>query len=235
MKAYEAAAIPKFDLVAAISPVDQATLQTFSHGKAKIISVTAGIHTDTLVPSPDPPVPGEVDYVGSFDWQPNVDAAFWFVEKVWPIVVARLPNAHLSLVGKNPPPYLEKLAGPSITLTGRVDSIQDYVSKAECCVVPLWIGSGMRYKILEAFALGKAVVSTTLGAEGIEITDGRDILLRNDPESFASAVIEILENPELRDRLGSNARKLVEERYSWPDVARRFASSIESLPGKGVG
>jgi glycosyltransferase involved in cell wall biosynthesis len=235
MKVYEAAAVSEFDLVAAISPVDQTTLQTLSHGKARIISVTAGVHTDTLVPSPNPPNPGEVNYVGTFDWQPNVDAASWFVEKVWPIVIQRLPNAHLSLVGKSPPPYLEKLAGPTISLTGRVDSIEEYVSKAECCVVPLWIGSGMRYKILEAFALGKAVVSTSLGAEGIEITDGTHILLRNDPQSFASAVIEVLENPDLRDRLGTNARKLVEERYSWPDVARRFESSIESLLGKGVG
>jgi glycosyltransferase involved in cell wall biosynthesis len=234
MKDYESRVLSEFDLVAAISPVDLVTLRKMSRRPAQIISVTGGMQVDQIKPPSEPPTPGEVVFVGSLDWQPNVDGVMWLIEKVWPLVAKRLPDSHLSVIGKSPPPYLEKHAGPTITFTGRVDSVEEYVGKACCCVVPLWIGSGMRYKILEAFALARAVVSTSIGAEGIEVADGESILIRDDPETFADAVALLLTDSDYRSRIGMSARILVEEKYSWPKVARGFSDEIEALRAKGV-
>jgi polysaccharide biosynthesis protein PslH len=235
MRTYEGRVLKDFDMVAAISPVDQDTLRKMSGLSESIKYVTAGMDVEKLKPPSEPPTKGEVIFVGSFDWHPNVDGAIWLLDKVWPLVTKRLPEAHLSIVGKSPPPYLQKLASATVSIPGRVDVIEEYVGKSSCSVVPLWIGSGMRYKILEAFALARAVVSTSLGAEGIEITDGENILIRDDPEAFSDGIVQILQDAEFRDRLGMNARKLVEEKYSWPKVAGGFAADIEALAGKRVG
>ncbi len=228
MKEYEANMLSEFDLVAAISPVDQAVFEKMS-GLANVISVTAGIDVEEHRPLEAPPIDGEVVYVGTFDWQPNVDAALWLVDKVWPKVIERVPDAHLSLVGKKPPPPLESKACKNITVTGWVESVVQYVGRSCCSVVPLWIGSGMRLKILEAFALGRAVVSTTLGAEGIEAVDGEHILIRDEPGEFADAVVEMLTDPARRDEIGRKARALAVEKYSWPGVAKYFSDEVEKL------
>ncbi|HDS30705.1 MAG TPA: glycosyltransferase [Firmicutes bacterium] len=235
MKKYESVVLSEFDLVAAISPVDKVTFEQLSKKSANIVSITAGVDTDELKPSSGPPIPGEVVFVGSFDWQPNVDGALWFIDKVWKKIRESFPEAHLSIVGRKPPPYLSEKASDSISVTGRVESVEDYVRRASCSIVPLWIGSGMRLKILEAFALGCPVVSTSLGAEGIEITDGEDILMRDDPAGFADAVLQVLTDINLRDRLAKNARMLVEQKYSWSKVANQFSDLIEMLPESGRG
>jgi glycosyltransferase involved in cell wall biosynthesis len=229
MKAYESNVLSAFDLVAAISPVDKSVFEKMSVKPANIVCVTAGVDFDHLRPSHEPPKPGEVVFVGAFDWQPNVDGALWLIDQVWPKVLESFPEAHLSLVGRRPPEYLAERAGKSIDVTGQVESVVEYVSRAGCSVVPLWIGSGMRIKILEAFALGSPVVSTSLGAEGIEAADGEHLLIRDDPRGFADAVVEVLTNPGLRLELAGKARTLVEERYSWARVARQFSDEIESL------
>ena len=228
-KAYEADVLDQFDLVAAISPVDRNKFREMSGAGEKIICVTAGVDTDVLRPADTAPTPGEVVYVGSFDWQPNVDGALWFINKVWPSVLEKIPSAHLSLVGKKPPEYLVKKADKSIAVTGRVESVEEYVTNAACSIVPLWIGSGMRLKILEAFALGRPVVSTSLGAEGIAFTNGENILIRDKPGEFALAVVDVLDEPLLQKTLGSNARKIAEEKYAWDMVASGFLSEIESM------
>jgi polysaccharide biosynthesis protein PslH len=229
MSEYEAKTLGDFDLVAAISPVDQVTLVKNSRKPAKVVSVTGGMYPDQLLPSNVPPDPREVVLVGSFDWHPNVDGALWLIKKVWPLVLKEVHDAHLTLVGRKPPPSLESLACGNIAVTGQVPSVEEYINKASCSVVPLWIGSGMRYKILESFSLAKAVVSTTLGAEGIELENGKHILISDKPDGFAEAVIKILMDTELRDTLGQNARKLVEEKYSWPVIARGFSKILETM------
>ncbi|MFH1675954.1 MAG: glycosyltransferase [bacterium] len=229
MEEYEGKILGEYNLVASISPADKATFERISSNYANIIVITAGIDTEALTVRIEPPKAGEIVYVGSFDWQPNVDGALWFIEKVWPDIVNKLPDVHFSLVGRNPPPYLEKFASDKIKITGKVDSVTEYVKSASCSIVPLWIGSGMRYKILEAFALGCPVVSTLLGAEGIEAVDGEHILIRDNPADFAEAVIKILSDRELGEKLASNSRLLVENKYSWPIVAREFSDRLEEL------
>jgi len=227
MKAYETKVLGEFDLVAAISPVDADILRTMSMEPDRIVCVTAGVDVDNLRPSDEEPKRGEVVFVGSFDWHPNVDGALWMIEKVWPSVLHRIPDAHLSLVGRNPPPYLRKAEQKSIAVTGRVESVGDYIRNASAVAVPLWIGSGMRLKILEAFAHGKPVVSTSLGAEGIEANDGEHILIRDDPAEFADALVKVLKDRLLQRTLGANARALVERKYSWSKVTGDLRAAIE--------
>jgi glycosyltransferase involved in cell wall biosynthesis len=229
MSAYEAEVLREFDLVAAISPVDQAHFQKISDGKARVICVTAGVDTEVLQFSEAEQTPGEVVFVGSFDWQPNVDGAIWLVNKVWPKVVERYPDAHLSLVGRNPSEPLKALASDTVTVTGSVPSVTEYIEKASLCAVPLWIGSGMRLKILEAFALGRAVISTSLGAEGIAYTDGQDIVISDKAEEFADEMVSLLKNPDRCRELAISARKLVEEKYSWEQVTRDFREEISGI------
>ncbi len=227
MKAYEAEVLGRFDLVAAISRVDAGVLKTMSKEPDRIIHVTAGVDVENIRPSDEEPKRGEVVFVASFDWHPNVDGALWMIEKVWPRMLERFPGAHLSLVGRNPPPYLKKAEQESIAVTGRVESVGDYIRNASAAAVPLWIGSGMRLKILEAFAYGKPVVSTSLGAEGIEAADGEHILIRDDPAEFADALVGVLSDPSLQRTLGHNARALVEQKYSWSKVTRDLREAIE--------
>jgi glycosyltransferase involved in cell wall biosynthesis len=229
MKTYESNVFSEFDLVAAISDMDRKAFEKMSEKPANFITVTAGVDVDELRPSKINPVEGEVVFVGSFDWQPNVDGATWLINEVWPKVIEKFPAAHFTLVGKKPPPYLEKLASDTVEATGYVDSVTEYINRATCCVVPLWIGSGMRLKILEAFALGKAVVSTSLGAEGIEYLEGEDILIRDDAGSFADGILDVLGNAELRQELGRNARVVAERKYSWKIVASGFRDEIQKL------
>jgi len=229
MKPYEAKTLPEFDLVAAITPVDRDTFISFTKKPVNIISVTAGVDIDEIKPSDEPPVRGEVAFVGTFDWQPNVDGALWMINKVWPRILKKVPDAHLSIVGRNPPPYLVQKGSESITITGKVDSVAEYVRRASCIAVPLWIGSGMRLKILEAFAHGRAVVSTSLGAEGIEAVNGEHIVIADKPDDFALSVVEILTNGEKRDSIGRNARKLAEEKYSWDKVSNELREAVLDL------
>ncbi len=229
MTKYEAGILPRFDLVAAISPVDQAHFQKVSGSEANIICVTAGVDTEELQFSEASQVPGEVVFVGSFDWQPNVDGAIWLIKKVWQKVVDRIPGAHLTLVGRKPTEPLKALESETVALTGWVESVREYIEKSSLCVVPLWIGSGMRLKILEAFALGRAVVSTTLGAEGIEYTDGENIVIKDKPDEFADAMVELLQDPERCVEIARKARTLAEEKYSWKTVTMGFRSEITGL------
>jgi len=229
MVAYEKAVLSEFDLVAAISPVDRDKLLEMSGGKANIISATTGANLEDLVPSETPQTPGEVVFVGSFDWHPNVDGAIWLIKKVWPRVLDKYPSAHLTLVGRKPPKELEAMDSETIELTGLVDSVREYIDRASVCAVPLWIGSGMRLKILEAFALRRAVVSTSLGAEGIEYEDGRNIVIRDKAEEFAEGIVDLLSNPGKAEKLGWNARALVEEKYGWDKVAVNFREEVSRL------
>jgi len=229
MRPYEAKTLPEFDLVAAISPLDRDTFISFTKTPINIISVTAGVDVDEIKPSDEPPVPGEVAFVGTYDWAPNVDGALWMIDKVWPRILKKIPDAHLSIVGRNPPLIVKNKESKSITITGKVDSVAEYVRRASCIAVPLWIGSGMRLKILEAFAHGRAVVSTSLGAEGIEAVNGEHIVIADKPDDFALNVVEILTNREKRESIGRSARKLAEDKYTWDKVSNELRDAILDL------
>jgi glycosyltransferase involved in cell wall biosynthesis len=156
-------------------------------------------------------------YQGGMDWFPNRDAVSYFVEQMLPGVSSQFPGVRFVIAGRNPSlSFQQRFAGISnLQFTGTVPDMRPIVSGADICIVPLRIGSGTRLKILEAAALGKAVVSTALGAEGLNFEAGKEIWIADDPASFSQAIVQLLRNPELRRQMGDRARKRVESDYSF--------------------
>jgi len=159
-------------------------------------------------------------YFGLLSTVPNIDGVVHFVRDIWPRVAEAHPEARCKIIGGRPPPSLLALAGPRIELTGFVPDLRPHLAEAAAIVVPLRLGGGTRLKIVEAMAMGKAIVSTTLGAEGIDAVPGRDILIADEPQAFATAVKRLLTEPGLAARIGFSARRLAVERYGWGEAAR---------------
>src|SRR5579871_369956 len=169
----------------------------------------------------DPPSDGRtVVYFGLLSTVPNVDGVTHFVQDVWPRIAQAHPEARCKIIGGRPPPSLLALAGPRVELTGFVPDPRPHLAAAAAVVVPVRLGGGTRLKIVEAMAMSKAIVSTTLGAEGIEAVPGRDILIEDEAAAFADAVNRLLAEPGLAAHIGRSARRLAVERYAWSGAAR---------------
>lgn len=155
-------------------------------------------------------------FTGKMDYRPNVDAALWFAEEILPLIRQGLPDAHFYVVGQSPHPRLDVLRGQAgITLTGLVPAVLPYLQATSVFVVPLRMGSGTRLKVLQAMAVGRPIVSTTIGAQGLSITDGEELFLADTAKEFARAVIRIQENPEQMAAMGEKARAFVRQHYDW--------------------
>jgi polysaccharide biosynthesis protein PslH len=162
-------------------------------------------------------------------YPPNEEAVLYFASQILPIIRNKIPEIKFYIVGRNPGAPIKRLASDLIFVTGEVVNVQDYLSKSDVVVVPILTGAGMRIKILEAFAMGKAVVSTSVGAEGIAYTNNLDIVIGDTPADFAEKVCLLLENREMSDTLGSNARKLVEKEYDAGIVWQKWRAVYEHL------
>jgi len=159
----------------------------------------------------------EIVFSGNLEYAPNISAVRFFRERVWPALRSRWPNLRWKIIGRNPEAIRRFVADDArIELTGFVENALTSLAQAQVAIVPLLAGSGTRVKILEAWAAGTAVVSTTLGAEGLECRDGEHLILANGPEDFAQAVSSLLESPADRARIGSAGRLLFEQSYTWP-------------------
>lgn len=166
--------------------------------------------------------PPTILHLGTMFWPPNVAGVLWFAREVLPLIHAELPQTRFVIVGKNPPPEVQALASdPRIEVTGYVADATPYLAAADAFVVPLHAGGGMRVKILDAWLWGLPIVSTPLGAEGIALRDGENILLGESPAAFAAAVVRCLTDPDLNARLRTAGRAWVEENYAWQTVYRR--------------
>jgi polysaccharide biosynthesis protein PslH len=172
-------------------------------------------------PPPDSPT---VVFFGLLSYVPNIDGVTHFLQDIWPRIAEAHPETRCKIIGGRPPPSLQALAGPRVELTGFVSDLRPHLAAAAAVVVPLRLGGGTRLKIVEAMAMGKAIVSTTLGAEGIEAVPGRDLLVADQPAAFAEAVNRLLAEPGLATRIGRSARQLAVERYSWSEAARALES-----------
>lgn len=232
MRAFEAWAGRQFDTVIAVSPQDKQIYET-EYGWNHAQTIDTAVDTEYFRPSSEPEQLDRIVFVGSLDWLPNQDGLDFFARAIWPLIRSRRPAARFQIVGRHPPEeirQLERIEG--IEVVGTVPDTRPWLAQAALAVVPLRIGGGTRIKIFEAMAMGKAVVSTTLGAEGLPVTSGEDVLLADQPEQFASAVVDLLENPEKRRAIAGSARRLVEENYSAETVARQFERiCLETVAG----
>lgn len=223
MHEYEKAVCRKAAHIVAVSDVDKETYAR-EYGAVHCDVVPTGVDVDFFRPSAAAPKPHHLVFTGSMDWLANQDAILYFASDILPILRKEVPDVTVSVVGRNPPPEIVKLGETEgMEITGTVDDIRSYVHDAAVYVVPLRIGSGTRLKLVEAMAMGKAIVSTTIGAEGLPVEHGRHMVLADEPERFAREVAALLNDPERRAALERNARDLVEANHSWGQVGRIFS------------
>lgn len=224
MYRYEKALCRTFDGVVAVSELDREYMQT-QYGASRTFTIPTGVDTDHLVPWEDKPEANSLIFTGSMDWLPNEDAILYFAQYILPRIRRVIPDIKLSVVGRNPSPHLrQKLAAePAIDLVGWVDDVRPYVARHAVYIVPLRIGGGTRIKIYEAMAMGKAIVSTPIGAEGLPVQHGRHIWLADEAETFAEAIIHLLQDHTARRQLEGAARQYVEQQCSWERAAAAFA------------
>ena len=225
--AFEREACRHFDYVVAVSREDRDLMER-EYGVKAITDIPTGVDTEFFRPSGEGPQEAhELVFTGSMDWLPNEDAIRFFNAEIMPRVKREMPDATLTVVGRNPSQGLVALAESdvSIKVTGRVEDVRPYLERAALFVVPIRIGGGTRLKIYEAMAMEKPVVSTTIGAEGLPLSDGAELLIADAPDEFASAIVRLLRDDELARSLAARAAAKVRELYGWDKVAEAFAAA----------
>jgi len=229
MLQFEGRTLARFDGVLAVSDVDRDTFGRLYPDAARrpIEIIPTGVDTEFFAASTSEPSARSLVFTGSMDWLPNEDAMNFFCNEVLPLIRREEPDVTLAIVGRAPTPNVMRLAQlPGVTVTGRVEDVRPHMRAAAAYVVPLRIGGGTRLKIFEAMSMGKAIVSTTIGAEGLPLADGAHLLLADDPRAFADAVVRVLRDIPQRRALETAARRLVVERYDWAAVAGVFERAL---------
>ncbi len=198
MDRFERQECRRFDRVVAVSRSDAETMER-DYGLTDVADVPTGVDIDYFRPSGQTAVePRNLVFTGSMDWLPNEDGINWFVDDVLPLIHKRLPDATLTVVGRNPPPHVQQLAGQDtrIRVTGSVPDVRPYMERAAAFIVPLRVGGGTRLKIFEALAMERPLISTTIGAEGLPVEHGKHVMIADGADRFAQAVVEVLSDPE---------------------------------------
>ena len=238
MLRFESAALARFDLVLAVSDADARTFARLYPDslKAPVHVVQTGVETDYFTPAASPADAAHMVFTGSMDWLPNEDGMTYFCREILPRIRESEPDATLSIIGRAPTPAVKKLGEiPGVEVTGRVDDVRPHIARGAVYVVPLRIGGGTRLKIFEAMSMAKAVVSTTVGAEGLPVTSGRDVEIADEPARFAHSVVRLMRDAGARQAIESAARSLVVERYDWSAVAHDFEDALLRAAGVGAG
>jgi polysaccharide biosynthesis protein PslH len=227
---FERWALETADATVAVSDADRAHLQKLAPN-APITTIPNCIDvTDYADAEVEEPISFDLMFSGKMDYRPNIDAALWFAEAVWPRIKAERPETSWAIVGQKPHDRLAHVQDmDGVTVTGWVESIRPYLHGATLFIMPFRIGSGTRLKLIEAMAAGKAIVSTPVGAEGFPINHRQELWLAESAEEMATAVLQLLDDPQTRTRLGQQARQFAQQ-YDWRVVVPRF----ESLYGEGV-
>lgn len=224
MRNFEGRACGWFDGVVGVSEEDCNIMRKDYNLQNVLGSVPTGVDVDYFSQVQNEPEDGLIIFVGSMDWMANIDAVEYFVSKIYDRVKAKMSYAKLAIVGRKPPPRITELAEKdnSIYVTGTVPDVRPWLARAQTMIVPLRIGGGTRIKIYEAMAASVPVVSTSIGAEGLNVKNGENILIADSPEDFAEAVVKLLTDPELRNKIARSGKRLVEENYSWSKVVDVF-------------
>jgi polysaccharide biosynthesis protein PslH len=238
MRRFEPEQIRRFHHVIAVSETDREAMSPMVD-PTHISVVPTGVDLSKYQYDPEArPSPLLVVFTGSMDWGANIDGVEFFCKEIWPLVLAKIPEARFRIVGRDPHPRVRALASDKIEVTGTVPSIVDHLREAAVLVVPLRIGGGTRIKIYEGMAMGKATVSTTVGAEGLDVQHGRDILLEDSPAGFAGAILTFLQEGDVR-RWYEAAAAATARRYDWSVITRQFVQvlqkTIDAAPAQVLG
>jgi glycosyltransferase involved in cell wall biosynthesis len=196
----------------------------------KICVIPNGVDTNYHFPMDEPPRANTLVFNGSLRYQANFDAMAHFLKHIFPAILSENPLVRLSITGRNDGVAFDRLPNlDCVDFTGYLDDVRPVVRRSWVCVVPLRMGGGTRLKILEAMALGTPVVSTSKGAEGLSVTQGKNILIADDPGEFAIHVARLLRDPMLRQSLSLNASQLVKEKYGWEMIGDRFSNCLDQI------
>lgn len=219
-----------FDGCTVVSQVEADYLRRAAPEGAPLCIVPNGVDVAAYNGDFGSPEADTLIYPGAMTYRANYDAAAWFSGSILPLIVARRPNVRFKITGSTNGVDLSAFPQtPQVHFTGYLDDIRPEIARSWVCVVPLRQGGGTRLKILEAMALGTPVVSTSKGAEGLEVTPGHDILIADEPEAFAQAVLRLLENPSLRVSLAEAGRRLVQSRYDWQKVGDALLQFVAEI------
>jgi polysaccharide biosynthesis protein PslH len=228
MRRCEPAQARRFHHVIAVSEQDrQAMSWMVDPSHISVVPTGVDLSKYQYDPAARPAAPIVV-FTGSMDWEANIDGVEYFCREIWPSVLARVPAARFQIVGRDPHPRVKKLASPSVQVTGTVPSIVDYLRPAAVFIVPLRIGGGTRIKIYEGMAMGKATVSTTVGAEGLDVHHEHDILLADEPRAFADCLVRLLTDESERRRLEAAAAATA-RKYDWSVITDRFVAVLDQV------
>ena len=227
--AYEREWCGKFDVNIFMSQIDAMEMKRILPDLRTAV-IPNGVDIDYFRPSPPTDVPPSLIYTGGMNMFANKDAVLHFLKEIWKSIREQVPDVSFYVVGQDPPEELVEMAkrDPGIRVTGYVDDVRPYISQASVYVVPLRVGGGTRLKVLDAMAMAKALVSTSLGCEGIEVSPGTNILVEDDPGAFARAVIGLIRDRAKREEIGRRARELVVSRYSWVGIGKQLSQLYEA-------
>lgn len=229
MRRWEASALRRADLVCTVSTLEAELVQSLVP-QSRVRLVPNGVDTTEFTPRPDQERPHpHLVFVGTLSYPPNAEAVLHFCQHILPLIRAAVPDVHLTVVGQQPPPEVRALADTCITVTDTVPDVRPHLAAAQVVIVPLLQGAGTRLKILEALAMGKAVVSTGIGAEGLGLTHGRELLIADRDEDFASLTVQLLRSPSLRQELGERGRVRVVRDYDWRRIGETYVGALERL------
>jgi len=228
MARYEKRQVQRFNHVFAVSESDRQAMSAMK--ESSLISVIpTGVDLCRYRYDPTPRcAPPVVMFTGSMDWEPNIDAVEYFCREIWPQVLAKVPAAMFRIVGRDPHWRVKKLASRSVELTGTVESVVEHLREAAVLVVPLRMGGGTRIKIYEGMAMGRATVSTAVGAEGLDVHNGRGILLADEPREFADSVVMLLQDEDLRRHCETAAVAAVQQ-HDWSAIAEHLAGELQEV------
>lgn len=223
---YERETCHRFTGTVTVSESDKSLLER-EFGGRNIFCIPTGIDTDYFVPIDKSEVKDSLVFTGSMDWLPNEDAILFFAREILPRIKMQVPQVKLTVVGRNPSRALLKEVKriPEIELTGWVKDVRPFVARHKLYVIPLRIGGGTRIKVYEAMAMGKAIISTRIGVEGLPVRNGENVVVSDEPQEFANAVVRLLRDANARRRIEINARSFVEANFSWENVAEVFANT----------
>ena len=202
----------------------------YEYGASLVREIPTGVDTDYFCPSRSVEQdPYHLVFSGSMDWLPNDDAMKYFCREILPRIRASLPRVTLTIVGRNPFPGVEALGRehPFIRVTGRVEDVRPYIERASVYVIPLRIGGGTRLKVFEAMGMEKPIVSTSIGVEGLPVVDGKDVLIADEPQAFADAVLRLLRDRPFARQIGMTAAAKVRTQFGWKPVAQSFLKACD--------
>ncbi len=227
LEVYEKNVLNEYDGIIPISSKDEKFFKQKSN--KPVTTISFGVNISKLENAKSEKKEHSIFHIGAMNWMPNEEGIRWFLEKVWPKVIIELPDIKLYLAGREMPDWLTNVNLKNVIVVGEVPDAYEFINSHTISIAPLFSGSGIRIKIIESMALGRAVISTTIGAEGIDYTVGKNILIADDATSYVDAIKKLFNNEEFCDRIGENARTLIFEEHNNSKLIDRMIKFYHSI------